>query len=419
MTIEPVEYEFENNGSLIKVIGVGGGGCNAVNHMVELADKEHIDQVEITAQPGDFAYPSFEEDEYGKIEFYAVNTDAQALRKSVVQQTVQIGGSLTRGLGAGSNPNVGRKAAEEDEEALRRILEGADMVFLAAGMGGGTGTGATPVIAKIAKELGILTVAVVTKPFSFEGKKKMHFAELGIKELSQYVDSLIIIPNEKLLKVLGKNIVLLEAFSAANNILRNAVTGISDMITSPGIMNVDFEDVKTIMSEMGRAMMGSGVVKGTVAEDRAEKAVQEAVASPLLEDVDLAGAKGILISVTSGHDLTLGELDTIASVVKTFASDDAIIKVGTALSSHLTDELRVTLVVTGIGEREEPNVHIRPNADKTKSLEQDVEPKKVENVEVVKTNLHQKAEHNLSDFSKPTIERKFDFDPEMFATKTK
>lgn len=417
MTIEPVEYEFEDNGSLIKVIGIGGGGCNAVNHMVEQANKEKPEQIEISAEPEDFIYPSFDE-EYGKIEFYAVNTDAQALRKSVVQQTVQIGGGLTRGLGAGSNPNVGRKAAEEDEEALRRILEGADMVFLAAGMGGGTGTGATPVIAKIAKELGILTVAVVTKPFSFEGKKKMHFAELGIKELSQYVDSLIIIPNEKLLKVLGKNIVLLEAFSAANNILRNAVTGISDMITSPGIMNVDFEDVKTIMSEMGRAMMGSGVVKGTVAEDRAEKAVQEAVASPLLEDVDLAGAKGILISVTAGTDLTLGELDTIASVVKTFASDDAIIKVGTALSPTLKDELRVTLVVTGIGEREEPNVHIRPTAEKLKTVEAAPVQEKIEKPEVIKTESYQTPERSVSDFNKPTIERNFEFDPTRFTTKS-
>ncbi len=367
MTIEPVDYEFEDSGSLIKVIGVGGGGCNAVNHMVEQESKlkpslflDTTNNEIINDEPSindDFLYPNLEE--FGKIEYYAVNTDAQALRTSKVQQTIQIGGALTRGLGAGSNPNVGRKAAEEDRDALRQVIEGADMVFLAAGMGGGTGTGATPVIAQIAKELGILTVAVVTKPFSWEGKKKMHFAELGIKELSQYVDSLIIIPNEKLIKVLGKNICVRDAFNAANGILHNSVTGISDMITSPGIMNVDFEDVKTVMTEMGRAMMGSGFAKGKASEDRAEKAVQEAIASPLLEDVDLQGAKGILVNVTAGPNLTIGELDTVANVVHSFAADDAIIKVGTALLPELEDEIRVTLVATGIGDREEPNVRIR------------------------------------------------------------
>lgn len=362
MTIEPIDYDFEDSGSLIKVIGVGGGGCNAVNHMVEQENKlkpSQGDNFPLNEEnPSDgFIYPEFN-DEFGKIEFYAVNTDAQALRTSKVPQTIQIGGALTRGLGAGSNPNVGRKAAEEDREALRQVLEGADMVFLAAGMGGGTGTGATPVIAQIAKELGILTVAIVTKPFPYEGRKKMHFAELGIKELSQYVDSLIVIPNEKLVKVLGKNITITAAFHAVNEVLDNSVRGISDMITSPGIINVDFEDVKTVMSEMGRAMMGTGLAKGKASEERAEEAVKQAIASPLLEDVNLNGAKGILINVTAGESLTLGELDHVANEVHKYAAEDAIIKVGTALLPDLEDEIRVTLVATGIGERSEPNVRI-------------------------------------------------------------
>ncbi len=411
MTIEPVDYEYEDSGSLIKVIGVGGGGCNAVNHMIEQENKlnpqfsrdaEYAEtQAHSTINEG-FLYPNFD-DEFGKIEYYAVNTDAQALRTSKVPQTIQIGGALTRGLGAGSNPNVGRKAAEEDREALRQLLEGADMVFLAAGMGGGTGTGATPVIAQIAKELGILTVAVVTKPFSYEGRKKMYFAELGIKELSQYVDSLIIIPNEKLIKVLGKNITIPNAFKAVNEVLHNSVTGISDMITSPGIINVDFEDVKTVMSEMGRAMMGTGFAKGKASEDRAEKAVQEAIASPLLEDVDLQGAKGILINVTAGPNLTLGELDTVASVVHAFASEDAIIKVGTALLPELEDEIRVTLVATGIGEREEPNIRIRNtslneiNHHNAKSL-----------TETTETTTEDASKEPKDTLDTPTYERKRD-----------
>ncbi len=413
MTIEPVDYEYEDSGSLIKVIGVGGGGCNAVNHMVEQENKlspqflsGDDDADAQVAQPTiseDFLYPNFD-DEFGKIEYYAVNTDAQALRTSKVPQTIQIGGALTRGLGAGSNPNVGRKAAEEDREALRQVLEGADMVFLAAGMGGGTGTGATPVIAQIAKELGILTVAVVTKPFSYEGRKKMYFAELGIKELSQYVDSLIIIPNEKLIKVLGKNITIPNAFKAVNEVLHNSVTGISDMITSPGIINVDFEDVKTVMSEMGRAMMGTGFAKGKASEDRAEKAVQEAIASPLLEDVDLQGAKGILINVTAGPNLTLGELDTVASVVHGFASEDAIIKVGTALLPELEDEIRVTLVATGIGEREEPNIRIR-NASLNEANHAEAKPA----AENASASSDENTDEPKDTLDTPTYERKRDF----------
>lgn len=364
MTIEPINYEYNTPGSVIKVIGIGGGGGNAVSHMIDQDKRIKKDFPEENSLFGnELAQDNYMlsdlSDDFGRIEYYAVNTDAQALRTTKVPNTVQIGGVLTRGLGAGSNPNVGRKAAEEDREALRQIIEGADMVFIAAGMGGGTGTGAAPVVAQIAKELNILTVAVVTKPFHYEGRKKMHFAELGIKELSQYVDSLIIIPNDKLIKVLGKNITVLEAFKAVNEVLHKSVTGISDMITSPGIVNVDFEDVKTVMSQMGRAMMGNGFAKGKPSDDRAEKAIQEAIASPLLEDVNLQGAKGILINVASGLTLGLGELDTISSLVHAYAAEDAIIKVGTSFVADLDDAIRVTLVATGIGENETVGAPIR------------------------------------------------------------
>ncbi|MCK3657646.1 cell division protein FtsZ [Pasteurellaceae bacterium Pebbles2] len=343
---DPVQYDFDDEvgRTLIKVVGVGGGGGNAVNHMVDNM---------LNAGGSLVGESSMVSDEHGEIIFYAVNTDAQALRKSKVQQTVQIGAETTRGLGAGANPNVGRKAAEDDQEAIRSMLEGADMVFIAAGMGGGTGTGAAPIVAQVAKELGILTVAVVTKPFSFEGKKRMAFAELGIKELSKHVDSLISIPNEKLLKVLGKNTTLIQAFSAVNDILRNAVTGISDMITSPGLINVDFADVRTVMSEMGRAMMGSGIAKGAAADGRAEKAAQDAVASPLLEDVDLSGAKGVLVNITAGFDLGLDEFYAVGDTIRSFASDEATVVVGTSLVPDMTDEIRVTIVATGIGDGEE------------------------------------------------------------------
>lgn len=341
---EPIEYDMPStDGALIKVVGVGGGGGNAVNHMVNCAVKEIdgtiIDQSTVNS------------DQYGRIEFYAVNTDAKALRASKVPQTIQIGGTLTKGLGAGANPNIGRKAAEEDQEAIRAMLEGADMVFITAGMGGGTGTGAAPIVAQIAKELGILTVAVVTKPFRFEAKR-IAFAEMGIKELSKYVDSLIVIPNDKLLKVLGKNIKLLDAFAAADDVLRHAVTGISDMITSPGLIGVDFADVKTVMSEMGRAMMGTGIAYGTPADGRAEKATQEAIASPLLEDMDLSGARGVVVNITAGMDLGLDEFQVVGETIKSFASDDAIVIIGTALVPEMEDELRVTIVATGIGGNE-------------------------------------------------------------------
>ncbi|WP_105900705.1 cell division protein FtsZ [Vibrio gangliei] len=313
--------------AVIKVVGVGGGGGNAVEHMV----RESIEGVE----------------------FISVNTDAQALRKVSVSNVIQIGGDITKGLGAGANPQVGRDSALEDREAIKAVLAGADMVFIAAGMGGGTGTGAAPVIAEVAKELGILTVAVVTKPFSFEGKKRMAFAEQGIEELSKHVDSLITIPNEKLLKVLGRGITLLEAFAKANDVLKNAVQGIAELITRPGMMNVDFADVRTVMSEMGHAMMGSGIATG---EDRAEEAAEIAISSPLLEDIDLAGARGVLVNITAGLDMRLEEFETVGNTVKAFASDNATVVIGTSLDPDMSDEIRVTVVATGIGNSQQPDI---------------------------------------------------------------
>ncbi|VAX76410.1 Cell division protein FtsZ [Serratia symbiotica] len=321
---EPIEL---TNDAVIKVIGVGGGGSNAVEHMVH-------EQIE-------------------GVEFFAVNTDTQALRKTAVSQTVQIGSAITKGLGAGANPQLGRNAAEEDREALRTALDGADMLFIAAGMGGGTGTGAAPVVAEVAKDLGILTVAVVTKPFNFEGKKRMAFAEQGIAELSKHVDSLITIPNDKLLKVLGRGISLLDAFGAANNVLKGAVQGIAELITRPGLMNVDFADVRTVMSEMGYAMMGSSVSCG---EDRAEEAAEMAISSPLLEDIDLSGARGVLVNITAGFDLRLDEFETVGNTIRAFAADNATVVIGTSLDPEMNDELRVTVVATGIGMDKRPEI---------------------------------------------------------------
>ncbi|MBB1198787.1 cell division protein FtsZ [Enterobacteriaceae bacterium 89] len=326
---EPMEL---TNDAVIKVIGVGGGGGNAVEHMV----RERIEGVD----------------------FFAVNTDAQALRKTAVGQTIQIGNGITKGLGAGANPEVGRNAADEDREALRAALEGADMVFIAAGMGGGTGTGAAPVVAEVAKDLGILTVAVVTKPFNFEGKKRMAFAEQGIAELSKHVDSLITIPNDKLLKVLGRGISLLDAFGAANDVLKGAVQGIAELITRPGLMNVDFADVRTVMSEMGYAMMGSGLASG---EDRAEEAAEMAISSPLLEDIDLSGARGVLVNITAGFDLRLDEFETVGNTIRAFASDNATVVIGTSLDPEMNDELRVTVVATGIGMDKRPEITLVTN----------------------------------------------------------
>jgi cell division protein FtsZ len=308
--------------AVIKVIGVGGGGGNAVDHMVAA----NIDGVE----------------------FICANTDAQALKKSGAQSLLQLGGGITKGLGAGANPEIGRKAALEDRERIIELVQGADMLFITAGMGGGTGTGAAPIVAQVAKELGILTVAVVTRPFPFEGKKRNAIADAGIKELSQYVDSLITIPNEKLLYVLGKNASLLQAFGAANDVLLGAVQGIADLITRPGLINVDFADVRTVMSEMGMAMMGSGRASG---EDRARRAAESAVASPLLEDIDLSGACGILVNVTAGLDMSIGEFEEVGNAIKEFASENATVVVGTVIDPEMSDELRVTVVATGLGQQ--------------------------------------------------------------------
>ena len=313
--------------AVIKVIGVGGGGGNAVEHMV----RQNIEGVE----------------------FITVNTDAQALRNSSANTTLQIGGGITKGLGAGANPEVGRDAAMEDREALRELLTGSDMVFIAAGMGGGTGTGAAPIVAEVAREMGILTVAVVTKPFSFEGKKRMGFAAHGIEELSKNVDSLITIPNDKLLKVLGRGISRLDAFKAANDVLLGAVQGIAELITRPGLINVDFADVRTVMREMGTAMMGTGSASG---DDRAEEAAEKAISSPLLEDVDLAGARGILVNITAGMDMTIEEFETVGNAVKAFASENATVVVGTVIDPEMHDELRVTVVATGIGAERKPDI---------------------------------------------------------------
>jgi cell division protein FtsZ len=306
--------------AVIKVMGVGGGGGNAVQHMVEA----NIDGVD----------------------FICANTDAQALQNLHARVALQLGSGMTKGLGAGANPDIGRQAALEDRERIMEVIEGADMLFITAGMGGGTGTGAAPIVAQVAREMGILTVAVVTKPFPFEGRKRMAIAEKGIQELGQYVDSLITIPNEKLMAVLGKNISLLDAFKSANDVLLGAVQGIAELITRPGLINVDFADVRTVMSEMGMAMMGSGRAIG---EDRAREAAEAAIASPLLEDVNLMGAAGILVNVTAGMNLSIGEFEEVGNVVKEFASENATVVVGTVIDPDMKDELRVTVVATGLG----------------------------------------------------------------------
>jgi len=319
-----MKFEFMDTYSqsaVIKVIGVGGGGGNAVEHMVE----QNLEGVD----------------------FICANTDSQALKNSSARTAIQLGNNITKGLGAGANPQVGREAALEDRERIQEILEGADMVFITAGMGGGTGTGGAPIVAQIAKEMEILTVAVVTRPFSFEGKKRMDIASDGIEELKGYVDSLITIPNEKLLSVLGKNVSLLDAFRSANDVLLGAVQGIAELITRPGLINVDFADVRTVMSEMGMAMMGSGNATG---ENRAREAAEAAIASPLLEDVNLSGARGILVNVTAGMDMSIGEFEEVGNTVKEFASDNATVVVGTVIDPEMSGELRVTVVATGLGQ---------------------------------------------------------------------
>jgi len=342
--------------AVIKVIGVGGGGGNAVSHMVD-AGIEGVD-------------------------FVCTNTDAQALKGSRVRTSLQIGCNITKGLGAGADPDIGRQAAMEDRDRIFEVIEGADMLFITAGMGGGTGTGATPIVAQVAKELGILTVAVVTKPFIMEGNKRMMIAEHGIAELGKSVDSLITIPNEKLLTVLGGETTLLDAFRSANQVLQGAVQGIAELITRPGLINVDFADVKTVMAEMGMAMMGSGSSSG---EDRAREAAEAAVSSPLLEDINLAGANGILVNVTAGMDLSIGEFQEVGNTVKEFASDDATVVVGTVIDPDMTDQIRVTVVATGLGQA-------AANADAP--------------MRIVRRPAERTNEPNYHGLDKPTVQRK-------------
>ena len=347
--------DAHSQSAVIKVVGVGGGGGNAVSHMVD-AGIEGVD-------------------------FICTNTDAQALKGSRVRTSLQIGCNITKGLGAGANPDIGRQAAMEDRDRIYEVIEGADMLFITAGMGGGTGTGATPVVAQVAKELGILTVAVVTRPFSMEGNKRMQIADQGIAELGKYVDSLITIPNEKLLTVLGGETTLLDAFRSANQVLQGAVQGIAELITRPGLINVDFADVRTVMAEMGMAMMGSGTSSG---EDRAREAAEAAVSSPLLEDINLAGANGILVNVTAGMDLAIGEFQEVGNTVKEFASDDATVVVGTVIDPDMGDKIRVTVVATGLGQ----------NAARAGSP-----------MRVIKRTAAQ-AEPDYGTLDKPTVQRK-------------
>ncbi len=326
--------------AVIKVIGVGGGGGNAVQHML----KRNVEGVD----------------------FIAANTDAQALKNIHAKTVLQMGTEITKGLGAGANPDIGRQAAIEDRERLAEAMAGADMVFITAGMGGGTGTGAAPIVAAVAKEMGILTVAVVTRPFRFE--KRNEIADRGIRDLSESVDSLITIPNEKLLAVLGERTSMLDAFSAANDVLLGAVQGIADLIIRPGMINVDFADVRTVMSEMGMAMMGTGRADG---ENRARDAAEKAIRSPLLEDVDLHGARGILVNVTAGPELNIGEFTDVGAIVEEFASDQATVVMGTVIDPDMEDELKVTVVATGLDDTGKPSVVVDNTAAPTVDLGSD------------------------------------------------
>ena len=349
--------------AVIKVVGVGGGGGNAVTHMVN-SGIEGVD-------------------------FVCVNTDAQALKHARVKTSIQIGSNITKGLGAGADPEIGRQAAMEDRDRIVELIEGCDMLFITAGMGGGTGTGAAPVVAQVAKELNILTVAVVTKPFEMEGAKRQALAEQGIGELGKYVDSLITIPNQKLLTVLGGDTTLLDAFKAANQVLQGAVQGIAELITRPGLINVDFADVRTVMAETGMAMMGSGSATG---ENRARAAAEAAISSPLLEDVNLSGAHGLLINVTAGMDLRTSEFHVVGDTVKQYASEDATVVVGYVIDPEMTDQIRVTVVATGIG---------RPSA--VRGMPAHTLPPKVE---VVQSRARRRPLDNYSDYDQPSFRRR-------------
>ena len=355
--------EAENQGAIIKVVGVGGGGGNAVTHMVN-SGIEGVD-------------------------FVCVNTDAQALKHARVKTSIQIGSNITKGLGAGADPEIGRQAAMEDRDRIVELIEGCDLLFITAGMGGGTGTGAAPVVAQVAKELNILTVAVVTKPFEMEGAKRQALAEQGIGELGKYVDSLITIPNQKLLTVLGGDTTLLDAFKAANQVLQGAVQGIAELITRPGLINVDFADVRTVMAETGMAMMGSGSATG---ENRARAAAEAAISSPLLEDVNLSGAHGLLINVTAGMDLRTSEFHVVGDTVKQYASEDATVVVGYVIDPEMTDQIRVTVVATGIG---------RPSA--VRGMPAHTLPPKVE---VVQSRARRRPLDNYSDYDQPSFRRR-------------
>jgi cell division protein FtsZ len=343
--------------AIIKVVGVGGGGGNAVQHMVN--------------------------QDIAGVEFVCANTDAQALHSLSAKILLQLGASITKGLGAGANPTMGRDAALEDKDRIAEVLKGADMVFITAGMGGGTGTGAAPIVAEIARSLDILTVAVVTKPFAFEGKKRMALAEAGIRDLSQHVDSLITIPNEKLLSIMGEDMPLLKAFAAVDDVLLGAVQGIADLIIRPGMINVDFADVRTVMSEMGMAMMGSGRAKG---ENRAREAAEAAIRSPLLEDIDFNGARGILVNIAADADISLGEFSEVGATIEEFASENATVVVGTVIDPEMGDEIRVTVVATGLG---------NTGAEK---------PKKV--VDNTQKKVAGDGTVDYGDFDKPTVMRK-------------
>ena len=365
--------DYQEN-AVIKVIGVGGGGGNAIEHMV----KSHIEGVD----------------------FICANTDAQALKTSSASTVIQIGSNITKGLGAGADPEIGRQSALEDKEKIQQALEGTDMVFITAGMGGGTGTGAAPIVAEIARDMGILTVAVVTRPFPFEGKKRIAVAEQGIKSLNSVVDSLITIPNARLLSVLGKGVSLLDAFKAANDVLLGAVQGIAELITKPGLINVDFADVRTIMSEMGIAMMGTGTARG---ESRARTAAEAAISSPLLDNIDLSGAKGVLVNITGGPDMSIAEFEEVGDSVKTFTSDDATVIVGTVIDTEMTDDLRVTLVATGLSAKddEENNRQKKIKSELFDPEELEVDEKNQEFSEKVlvseKTNNDKLANSNSSE----------------------
>jgi len=317
MMIELLESQSQE--AVIKVVGVGGCGGNAVDHMINNG--------------------------VNGVEFITMNTDAQALKRNLAKTSLQLGTGVTKGLGAGANPEVGRLAAEEDRERITDLIQGADMLFITAGMGGGTGTGAAPVVAAIARELGILTVAVVTKPFAFEGKRQK-VAAVGIDQLKQHVDSLIIIPNDRLMQVLGDDVTYEDAFRASNDVLNGAVAGIAEVINCPGMVNVDFADVRTVMSENGVAMMGSATASGP---ERAQMAAEQAVHSPLLEDIHLAGARGVLVNITAGHSMKLKEVHEVMNTIRSFTAEDATVIYGSVIDEAIGDALRVTIVATGLG----------------------------------------------------------------------